>query len=119
VVLTNSWVIAAALILAACSLARVAAITAGPDLSAPAADIAGSVSVASDLSPACTKAARLLAEASLRATAGLPSAAQVGRDQEASALDTWERLRCPLRALPGVAFGVAQARRTIGDIWWR
>jgi len=82
----------------------------GPATGAAAARIAYEVASASRLSGRCRMLAERLADASIRArVAGMRPTGRRMRAAEAGAWDAWEAARCPERALPGIAFGVASA----------
>jgi len=99
--------------LIACAAAWEKSTTSGMMHRNTALEIAKEVGRASKLSPACTKLAGILAESSIKArTTLLRPTNRIMLVKEEEAIHLWEAGRCPVRALPGIAFGVAAAVRS-------
>jgi hypothetical protein len=77
-----------------------------------AAAIASQVSESVGLTPFCAAVAASLVKSELRAKVAerRPTAGAMKTLAEAS-VDAWLQSKCPVRALPGIAFGVADAAR--------
>ena len=82
----------------------------GPDSRQAAAAVAAGVAAGTRMSTACRSLAGDLAEAAIRAkVAALRPTARVLAQAEDRAYAAWVAAGCPARALPGIAFGVAEA----------
>lgn len=105
VILSSVW-------LAACVTAWNHSTSSGGNQKEVVDTIVREVGQSAKLSAGCKILASELAEAAIKAkTIRNRTRNARMREQEKRAIDMWEASKCPVRALPGISFGVAEAVR--------